>query len=271
MTGIIPMIDVYGYIRVSTETQADKGYGLETQENAIREYCTANNLNLIGIYADEGISGTIGDKDNLSSRPALCEMLDTLNGTNTIIVMNTSRLWRDDTARALIVMNVKKRGGEIISVEQPRYSLYSTNPSDALFNTLMEALDQYERMTINQRLTKGKTTKAKNGYKPTGMAPFGYCWVNAKIVIDPIESKIVKEIFDLAYNGKNCHMIANLLNSQNKLTRRNNQWSRQQIGNILKNKFYAGILSHKKEEIDGKHDPLINIIVWEVINRRNTI
>ena len=55
-----------GYIRVSTISQAEKGQSLKTQQKAIENYCKKENLNLIEIYRDEGISG--GSVDN---RPAL--------------------------------------------------------------------------------------------------------------------------------------------------------------------------------------------------------
>lgn len=212
--------NVYGYIRVSTETQADKGYGLETQEQAIIKYCEDNNLNLINIYTDAGISGAIGDKDDLSSRPALCEMLEILNGTNTIIVMNTSRLWRDEGAKVLICKSVRNCKGEIISIEQPRYSLYSKDPQEFLFNSMMEILDQYDRMIINKRLSKGKTTKAKNGNKPCGRTPFGYQWSydRKSVEIDPVEAPIVKELFSIAYNKYGFQEIANEMNKRKNIT-----------------------------------------------------
>lgn len=261
---------VYGYIRVSTETQADKGYGLDIQETAIKEYCESNNLELIKIFVDSGKSGTIGDKDNLDNRPAISELLYTLNGTKTIVVMNTSRLWRDDGARALISMAVRKSKGEIISIEQPRYSLYSNDPQDFIVNSMMEMLDQYERMVINKRLTKGKNEKAKQGYKPTGIAPLGYKWNLETRLLEPCtkESEIVIKMFQLAQSGLSYTAIAEEMNNQKLFSRRGKEWCRQNVRAILSNKFYIGSLFHQGEELPGKHTPLISKELFESVQMK---
>lgn len=229
--------------------------------------CQLHNLNLVKIFIDAGKSGTIGDKDNLDNRPAITELLYTLNGTKTIVVMNTSRLWRDDGARALVSMAVRKSKGEIISIEQPRYSLYSDNPQDFLFNSMMEMLDQYERMVINKRLTKGKNEKAKQGYKPAGRAPLGYRWnkETKKIEVNEQEAKIVKQIFSAAKMGFGFTYIAKQMNKKELFNRNGKPWSKQGIRAILCNKFYTGILIHQGEEIQGQHTPIIDKELFDYV------
>ncbi|HZZ82890.1 MAG TPA: recombinase family protein, partial [Gemmataceae bacterium] len=60
------MRTAYGYIRVSSEDQADSGLGLEAQRQRIRAYCELKGLRLAEILEDPGISGGKA----LSSRPA---------------------------------------------------------------------------------------------------------------------------------------------------------------------------------------------------------
>ena len=50
------MVNVVGYIRVSTEEQATTGVSLDAQEAAIRAYCTMRNLRLVEVVVDAGVS-----------------------------------------------------------------------------------------------------------------------------------------------------------------------------------------------------------------------
>ena len=46
-----------GYVRVSSEEQADHGLGLESQRQRIRAYCEMKSLDLATIYEDPAVSG----------------------------------------------------------------------------------------------------------------------------------------------------------------------------------------------------------------------
>jgi site-specific DNA recombinase len=60
------MRNAIGYIRVSTEDQADSGLGLEAQRQRIKAYCEMKGLHLAEILEDTGVSGGKA----LSTRPA---------------------------------------------------------------------------------------------------------------------------------------------------------------------------------------------------------
>ena len=60
------MRNAIGYIRVSSEEQADSGLGLEAQRQRIRAYCDMKGLSLVTIFEDAGVSGGKA----LATRPA---------------------------------------------------------------------------------------------------------------------------------------------------------------------------------------------------------
>lgn len=257
------MCKFYGYCRVSTETQAEKGYGLEAQEKEIRKYATAHGLELEAVFTDAGISGNLKDTDEdeaISKRAALMEMLSTLNAGDTVIVLNTSRLWRSDMTKAIIRRELMKHGAKILSVEQPKYDLYTKDPNDYLINAIMEALDVYERMSIALKLARGRTIKARGGDKPAGVAPFGYQYSPDKkhIDIDPEEAQAVKMIFTEGQKGQSLHQVANYLNAREIKTRRGKEWSAGNVQVIMRNRFYIGELTHQGKPIKGNHEPIIS-------------
>lgn len=60
------MTRAVGYIRVSTQGQVRDGYSLSNQRDEIMRYCTENEIELVEIYEDKGISGAKVDEEELT-------------------------------------------------------------------------------------------------------------------------------------------------------------------------------------------------------------
>lgn len=255
---------VFGYIRVSTLSQVERGYGLKTQQQAIEKYCKDNNLELINIYSDEGVSGakTSIDEDKVD-RIGLTDLLSNIKG-HKVVVLNTSRLWRSDTVKVLIQRELKRLKSDVISIEQSTYSIYTKDANDFLINGMMELLDQYERMSIALKLSKGRRTKARTGNKACGVAPVGYKWDKnkRKIIVDKEKEFIIREIFSLALKDNPLQTIADKINAKGLTNAKGNKFTKQSVAVILKNKFYTGVVVHSDIEIEGNHEPLVNKITF---------
>ena len=247
----------YGYIRVSTETQAEKGGGLDVQRSAIEQYAKDNGLQLEEVFCDAGISGT------QESRPELDRLLlETIREGDVIIVHNTSRLWRSIFAQATVMKAVIQAKANIRSIDEPNFDvyLYQKDPENFMITGMLGMLDQWERMTIARKLARGRASKANKGDKPAGVCPFGYQYSADKKHIEPNpeEAPILRRIFSEAQKGQSIEKIAALLNSQGSRTRRGSSWQKGNLAIILHNTFYTGVVTHQGKEIPGNHEPLIS-------------
>ena len=105
------MEKAYGYIRVSGKGQID-GDGFERQIKAINDYAKANGFDVVHLYREEGISGT------LQNRPALTDMMLDLeeNGHDirTIIIERIDRLARDLMVQENLLYDMGKHGVSIM-------------------------------------------------------------------------------------------------------------------------------------------------------------
>lgn len=247
----------YGYIRVSTETQAEKGGGLDVQTSALKKYAAAHGIELARIFCDAGISGT------QENRPALDELiLETLKEGDTVIVHNTSRLWRSIFAQAMVMKAVIQAKANIVSIDEPSFDvyLYQKDPENFMITSMMGMLDQWERMTIARKLARGRATKADKGDKPAGVSPFGYRYTADKkhVELDLNEAAAVRLMFSEAQKGKSLHQVADILNAKGISTRRGKTWSAGNVQVILRNRFYIGELTHQGKPIAGNHEPIVS-------------
>ena len=250
----------YGYTRVSTETQAEHGQGLDVQKSAIEKYASDNGITLDGFYTDAGISGTVAD------RPALTEMLAGLEKDDKIMVLNTSRLWRNETVKVLTRREIEKVGADIISIEQPTYTVYSKDPNDFFVNSIMEILDQYDRMNISRKLAAGRRQKAKSGSKSCGSCPYGYKWDNAQIVIDYNNNLVVEDIFKQYAACRSFTAVADYCKSHGYKTAAGNDFSKQTISAMVKNDFYIGVVTYQGVKHPGTHPVFISRELFTACN-----
>lgn len=256
---------IYAYYRVSTRTQAEKN-STEMQRDVVEKYCKENGIEISAVFEDNGTSGAMDDMEDAIIREGLIELLSTVQSGDTIIVQNTSRLWRSDTAKVMIRREIKKAGASLLSVEQPTYDIFKKNPNDFLINGIMELLDEYDKMSIAMKLAKGRKARAKTGNKPCGTAPYGYKWDGNQIVIDFNNNLVVRDIFEKYIELKSLSKLKAYCDEKGYKTSTGKDFSKQSLKNILENDFYIGVVTYAGKKISGEHEAIIEQYVFESAN-----
>ncbi len=242
------------YARVSTEEQARSGFSLQDQLRACREKAATDDVRE---YLDEGISGEFLD------RPALSRLRqDVREGKiSRIICLDPDRLSRKLMHQLLITDEWDKKGVELQFVNGD----YSKTPEGQLFYSMRGAIAEFEKAKINERMSRGRREKARQGRVLRDFQIYGYDYhkPTETLVIHPEEAAVVRQIFHLftapnpAIQGMNG--IARFLTEQGIPTKRGAPvWHRQVIRQILTNRTYIGEFYQNRWDTEGmlanRHD-----------------
>lgn len=153
----IPSMKAIGYIRVSTQEQAQSGLGLEAQAVAIRAEATRRGWDL-EIIADEGESGSKVD------RPGLLAAKDKLarGEAQALIVAKQDRLMRSSLGWAQIVSQSKDQKWSLICLD---INLDTASPMGECMGSILAAIAQLELENIRKRTKDALAVKKAQGYR----------------------------------------------------------------------------------------------------------
>jgi len=229
---VITLPPLVAYLRVSTDRQAEDGYGLAVQEAAIKTWARDNKRRIVAWYRDEGISGT------LLAREGWMDVEDAISSKRAggVIVYKLDRLARDTMVQETLMQSVWKLGGEVYSTSSTEMNLRDDpeDPSRKLIRTIMGAVNTYERDMIALRMRRGRRTKANRGGYAFGSPAFGHRSVNKQLVKDPAEQKTLKRLIELHSEGHSTRQIAFLLNAEGHTTKRGRLWSSPTVSDVLR-------------------------------------
>ena len=245
-------IRVVGYIRVSTESQAEEGMGLEIQESTIKQYCKEQrNYDLVKIYSDPGISG------GLSQRPGLNELLQGAKRKEfeKVIVAKLDRLARDLYVQLWIKKELLVNDIEIFSIAEP---YRGQDPMSIAMRQMVGVFAQLEKGRITERLREGRLKKFEKGGYPGGNLSLGYISLDGTLQIDPDEAEVVKMIKKWR-RKMSLPQIAKKLNDMNIKTKRNGKmWYPSTVQSILKNSIYKGKIQYIGKYQKGLQEPILH-------------
>ena len=145
-----------GYVRVSTERQADQGVSLEAQEAKVRAMATVQGVTLTEVIIDGGESAKSLKRPGLRRLLAMVET----GKVQAVIVAKLDRMTRSVKDLCGLLELFEKRKVALVSVAE---SLDTGSAAGRLVITIMGAVSQWEREAIGERTRDALQHKRSNG------------------------------------------------------------------------------------------------------------
>lgn len=216
-----------GYIRVSTEQQADEGVSLDAQKVKIENWCKANDYELAHVYVDAGVSGKSMDK-----RTGLQDALKATKKDMALVVYSLSRLARSTQDTLSIADTINNRGADLVSITE---HIDTTGAMGKMLFQLMAVFSEFERNVISERTKSALAHKKAKGEKYAPV-PFGYSEIEKRLVVVEAEAHIVTEILAKRKAGASMQKIADALNVQGVIGKQGGKWYASSVKCILDRK-----------------------------------
>jgi DNA invertase Pin-like site-specific DNA recombinase len=197
---------VFGYVRVSTDRQADEGESLGTQQRTIEGYAMMQGMTLEGIFIERGVSGS----KPLQERPEGARLLVALHAGDVVITPKLDRMFRSALNALEVLGQLHNRGVSLHMIDLG--GDVTGNGISKLVFTILSAVAEAERDRIRERIRDVKADQRKRNRYLGGIVPFGWkLGKDGALVEAPIQQAAIRRIIELRGAGQSLRAISTAL------------------------------------------------------------
>ena len=217
-----------GYVRVSTEDQANEGVSLDAQKAKLAAWCMINDYELSDVFVDAGLSG--GRADN---RPGLQSAIEQACKTKSaLVVYSLSRLARSTKDTIAIGEKLDKAGADLVSLSE---KIDTTSAAGKMIFRMLAVMAEFEKDQISER-TKMAMQHMRSKNERVGTIPYGFDLSSDGVTLSENagEQATIKTIQELRSRGVSLRDIADNLTRNNHPTKKGRgKWSHMTVKSIL--------------------------------------
>lgn len=261
------------YTRKSTEEGLEQDFNsLDAQRDACENFVASHKGEGWAMsrarYDDGGYSG--GNMD----RPGLQQLLDDVREglVDIIVVYKIDRLSRSLTDFAKLVEIFDEHKVTFVAVTQ---AFNTTTSMGRLTLNILLSFAQFERELSGERGRDKIAASRQRGIWMGGMPPLGYDVVDRKLVPNPTEAELVRELFTRfavlpSMMTLMKEMRARGVKSKSWTTvkghaRQGKLIDKGYIYKIFNNPVYVGLVAYKGNTYPGQHSAIINQELWDTV------
>jgi site-specific DNA recombinase len=230
------------YMRVSTTEQAQRHLSIPAQRKQLRNYARAHGLTVAEEFVEPGKSG----RD--ANRPEFNRMIERAlapsSTVGVVLVWSTSRFMRNAFEARAYKEKLARRGVRVIAVTQETADDEYGRFTDGIF----ELVDQLESDVNGKRTRAAMRECAEQGFYPGWRAPYGFKIEKVgyapgvkrnKLVPNPAEAAIYREIFELYVGGCGAKTVASQLNERGHFYRKR-PWDKDLVLKVVSEEAAIG-------------------------------
>jgi DNA invertase Pin-like site-specific DNA recombinase len=253
------------YTRLSVKDPDGGDHGsLERQEDDCLKYAKDKGYEIAGVYRDEGVSATRGDKRKQFK--AMLTRLET--GTiNVVLIWKLDRLARRSTDLDRFLKILEEEEIILYSVADG----HEAKPGNShLSLRILTIVAGEESNNIGIRVRRAKLERARLGGH-TGGGPRPYGWTSpAKLKVVPEERKCILELVRRFLAGETCHAVARDWNERGITSSTGVRWNSSQLYNIRRSPRYAGVVLYQRKSkspqvFKATWKPIVDQQTWALV------
>ncbi|WP_312158758.1 recombinase family protein [Oscillibacter sp.] len=190
---------------------------------------------MVDVYADEGITGTSMKKREDFKRL----MNDCRRGQIDMILCKSLSRFARNAVDCLVAIRELKRLG--ITIRFEKENIDTAQMRDETITAFYATFAQQESESISGNMRWSYQRRMQSGQFVTCKPPFGYDMVDGKLVLNPANANIIKDIFSSYISGESLDSIASRINGLGIPTGDGKPvWTRSTLTYIIKNEKYCG-------------------------------
>ena len=234
------------YARVSSSSQ-DVENSTDAQTEHGKLFFEENRIRIRATFVDKARSGRADHRPDFLKMIEQCEV--STGDVDCIVVWKFSRFFRNRDESVLYKRRLKKRGIEVISINEP----VDDSPQGRMMEGIYELFDEFQSATSGQDVSRGTSSLAAEGFFLGGKAPFGMRKVpvrhrgrmHNKLEPDPTNGNAdaIRRLFDLLiYEGHTESQITKTLNQEGRPGPNGKPWKCNRIDDFAKNPAFEGTI-----------------------------
>ena len=256
------------YCRVSSQEQV-AGTSLDSQQRACLEYAEAKGIKIEKIFVEKGESATAANRTELIKALDFCR--DRKSEISAFIVWKIDRFARNTTDHYGLQAQLIKFGTTLHSVTEP----IGKDPMGRMTEAVLAGYAQFENDIRKQRCEGGMQRKIAEGIWPW-QPPLGYITSKKRtdrrknMPDEPDQARfflLQKDFKEYATGKYSISELADISARWGLKTRTGKPMNVQLLERLLKEKYYAGILTDPwtRKEYRGQHEQMITLEEYQQI------